>query len=116
MGRRQAKMKITILTSTFMAVLHCSSLFASPSDHGISEVSGAEQARKDTAAGHLQICEAGTRGVYAPGVPLKDARFINLAKHRLPNGCTTPNASLWVEYARGYNTVVVEYVKTHTKQ
>jgi hypothetical protein len=74
-------------------------------------VSGAQQARRDIAAGRLQLMEAGTRGVYAPNVPPDDQRFSKLPRHRLPSGCTTPNAAAWVRYAKAYNQVVVEHIK-----
>lgn len=82
-----------------------------PAPHGITEASGAEQARCDIAVGKLQLLEAGTRGVYTPGVPFGVARFDHIPRHKLPVGCTTPDAGKWVEYAEGYNAVVLAHLK-----
>ena len=83
------------------------------SSRGITAERGSEQARRDISAGRVQLLEAGTRGVYAPGLPVDDERFSKLPRHRLPCGCTTPNASLWVRYAEAYNLVVIAHVKNH---
>ena len=79
--------------------------------HGITAASGAEQARHDVAAGRLQLMEAGTRGVCAPNVPAYDRRLFKLPRHRLPSGCTVPNATAWIRYAEAYNSVVVAHVQ-----
>jgi hypothetical protein len=55
--------------------------------------------------------EAGTRGVNAPNVPTNDSRFTKLPRHRLPSGCTVPNATAWVRYAEAYNAVVVAQIR-----
>jgi hypothetical protein len=109
----------TTLLASFLSALTLSSCvggsapdFRAPATPlGITAASGAEQARSDIAAGHLQLMEAGTRGVFAPNVPADDARFKKLPGHRLPSGCTTPNASLWMRYAEAYNAVVVTNVQ-----
>lgn len=72
--------------------------------------SGAQQARRDIAAGRLQVMEAGTRGVYASNVPA-DQPFARLPRHRLPSGCIDPNAQAWIRYAEAYNAVLVAHVR-----
>ena len=111
-------MKTTLIAYTIAAILlgGCTSVRVPGSplaagSHGITTKSGTEQAHRDIASGQLRLLEAGTRGVCAPGVPDNDKRFAKLPRHRLPCGCTTPNANLWVRYAEAYNLVVVAYVR-----
>ena len=85
--------------------------YVPPTPHGITIESGEAQARKDLAAGLLQLLEAGTRGVGAPNVPDGDPRFAKLPHQKLPCGCTTPDANLWFQYAKGYNAAVVEHLR-----
>jgi hypothetical protein len=54
--------------------------------------------------------KAGTRGVDALGLDFDDKRPTKLPRHRLPSGCTEPNAALWMEYAKGYNEVMVRHI------
>jgi hypothetical protein len=77
--------------------------------------SGARQARRDIAAGKLQLMEAGTGGVYTPKVPANDARYSKLPRHLLRSGCTISNATSWIRYAEGYNAVVVLYLQKQAK-
>jgi hypothetical protein len=83
-------------------------LFRPPATpHGITARSGRAQARADLAAGRLRLLQAGTRGVFAPGVPEKDTRFTRLPRLTLPSGCMNPDASRWMDYAAAYNKVIV---------
>jgi hypothetical protein len=75
--------------------------------------SGSRQARRDIAAGHLRLMEAGTRGAFAPNVPASDARFSRVPRHRLPSGCTDPNATAWIRYAEAYNAVMVAHIQNN---
>jgi hypothetical protein len=78
-----------------------------PTPYGITRASGTEQAHRDLAAGKVRLLEAGTIGVCTPGVEPTDTRFAQVPRHTLPVGCNTPNAHSWVEYAEGYNAVVI---------
>ena len=77
--------------------------------------SGSSDAQRDIAAGHLQLMDAGTRGVCTPGVNYDDHRFDDIPRHRLPNGCTNPRAMDYVHYAENYNAVMVDYITKHGK-
>ena len=90
---------------------HSAETVAPTQTQGITAASGREQARRDISTGRIQLLEAGTRGVYAPGVPADDERFARLTRRRLPCGCTTPNADSWVRYAEAYNLVVVDHIR-----
>ena len=82
----------------------------------ITAASGREQALRDISTGQIQLLEAGTRGIYAPGVPAADEHFAELPRCRLPCGCSTPSADLWVRYAEAYNLVIVNHIKAHFTQ
>lgn len=80
-------MRTTLLASLLSALVLSSCVAGSApgsrapaTPHGITATSGAEQARSDIAAGHIQLMEAGTRGVFAPNVPADDARFKKLPR------------------------------------
>lgn len=77
----------------------------------IDRASGAEQARKDFAAGTVRLMVAGGIAIYAPEVPGDDPRFAKLPRVTLPSGCTTPHAPEWLTYAGGYNAEVVKQVR-----
>src|SRR3954470_10987972 len=82
-----------------------------PTPYGITRASGTEQAHRDLAAGKVRLLKAGTIGVYTPGVEAKDSRFAQVPRHKLPVGCTTPNAHSWEEYAEAYNAAVVAHLQ-----
>ena len=110
-------MKTTLLAFSISALLVSMCIVGSPAawhppatPHGITTAAGTEQAHADIAAGNIQLFEAGTRGVSAVGVPAGEPRLAKLPRHTLPCGCTTPNANLWVQYARAYNSVVVAHI------
>ena len=112
------RMRTTLLVSSISMLLLSSCAHSSPAAGDAATTSllfpsssGAQEARRDIAAGRLQLMEAGTRGVFAPNVPTDDRRFSKLPRHRLPSGCTVPNATAWIRYAEAYNFVVVAHVQ-----
>src|SRR5262249_42239680 len=74
---------------------------------------GADDARSDISQGHIRLMEAGTIGVYTPGVSFSDHRFDGVPRHTLPNGCTNPDAMYFVHYAECYNAVMIDYLAGH---
>lgn len=72
---------------------------------------GAEQARSDLAHGKPKLLMAGGYNVYMPGVPTGDPRFDKLPIGMVPSGPSTPYSMQWFEYARAYNTVIVQQLR-----
>ncbi len=70
-------------------------------------------ANADIASTHLRVCYAGTRGIFAVGVPEKYLSEVkNLPQVPLPSGCTEPLATAASAYADSYNTEVVRYLES----
>jgi hypothetical protein len=77
----------------------------------INRASGAAQAKRDLAAGKVQLLMGGGVALYAPEVPANDPRFARIPRSEVPNGCTAPHAPEWFEFAAGYNAVIVDSVR-----
>lgn len=98
-----------MLYSVFVVLVTAGCAMGGPKQ--LSEAGGAEQARKDLAAGKVKVLVGGGIAIFAPGVPDKDPRFARLPHESVPCGCTTPHAPEWFAYATGYNAVVVEHIR-----
>ena len=67
-------------------------------------------------SGHLYICEAGTIGIYAPGVGVQDRALVqDLPRRMLLSGCTDPRALRSTAYAEVFNSEIIKYMSAHKK-
>jgi hypothetical protein len=108
-----------------VAVVGCSSSRAAheqtaapPSDFSADAVR-AEALRDASAAisnGELHICETGTIGIYAPGVPKRKLELVRgLPRRTLPSGCTEPRVFRSIAYAEVFNGEIVKYLSKHKR-
>jgi hypothetical protein len=82
-------------------------ILATGSDAEIRKAAAAD-ARTDIDAGNPRICYAGTRGIFAVGVPQQHLRRVEAFERvPLPSGCTNPLALRALVYAEAYNAEVM---------
>ena len=78
--------------------------------HGINAKCGRKQARVDLARRKIRFMEAGTNATFTPGVPSDSPTYAKIPRWKLPSGCTTPDASAWIDYAAGYNDFILDHL------
>ena len=81
----------------------------------LSPQAAAREAWNDIASGRMKLYRAGTEASYEVGVEPEDQELVRKLPRNdsLPSGCTNPNASAAVEYARAYNVRIVRYLRLH---
>jgi hypothetical protein len=94
----------------FAAWVTCSCV-STPFASRLSPQAAQAEARRDIRSRSAKIYLAGTRGVYEVGVPESARPFVESLprSHKLPAGCTPPDASVAVNYATAYNEEIVRY-------
>jgi hypothetical protein len=104
-----------ILSVACVLVIGCSSI---PIVGSLSPQAAEREAKRDIQSGHMKIYLAGTYASTEVGVESRsDRRLIaNLPRDQsLSGGCTDPDASAHIAYARAYNRKIVGYLRSHVK-
>jgi hypothetical protein len=128
LGGKQPQLRLISMTRSLAVILvvivtACAgprqrpTLAAGPCGNGDAPDPLILQARRDAAdairIGHLYVCDAGTIGLYSPGVaPSQQFLIRGLPRRLLPSGCTNPEAHRSIAYSEAFNREILRYLES----
>jgi hypothetical protein len=107
-------MRFFVLLAGCINLIACSAI---PLVGSLSPQAAERVARRDIASGHMKLYRAGTIASSEVGVEPQDRALVNKLPRddSLSRGCTDPDASAHIAYARAYNREIIRYLRGHPK-
>jgi hypothetical protein len=101
-----------LLSFCALSAVACSSV---PLIGSLSPQAAQREADRDIASGHMKLYRAGTIASTEVGVAPEDRALVAKLPRddRMSHGCTDPDASAHIAYARAYNREIVHYLRGH---
>jgi hypothetical protein len=99
----------------FLACIVLSGCSSIPLIGSLSPQAAEREAHRDIASDHMKLYRAGTIASTEVGIKPQDRALVSKLPRddRLSSGCTDPDASAHIAYARAYNKAIIRYLREH---